>query len=155
MSRLSDKLATDDFIVTSELNPPKGVDVQPLLDRARILDGWVDAVNVTDSAGARMAMAPVAACSLLAAAGVEPILQLTSRDRNRIALQADMLAAAALGVTNLVVMGGDPPKNGDHPEAKPVFDLFASQIIAAAAALANGTDMTGNCLLYTSDAADE
>lgn len=146
MTRLHEHLSAHRFVVTSELNPPKGIDLGALLDKARMLNGCVDAFNVTHSAGAHMAMAPIAACRVLMEQGVEPILQLTSRDRNRIALQADMLAAAALGVENLLVMGGDPPRNGDHPEAKPVFDLYASQIIAAAKALSRGHDLAGHRL---------
>lgn len=146
MSALAHALQSEQFVVTSELNPPKGVDLQALFAKAAVLRDCVQAVNVTDSAGAHMTLAPLAACHLLLDHGVEPILQLTSRDRNRIALQGDMLGAAALGVANLVVMGGDPPGNGDHPEAKPVFDLYASQIIAAARALTEGRDLAGNAL---------
>ncbi|MDH3451112.1 MAG: methylenetetrahydrofolate reductase [Gammaproteobacteria bacterium] len=146
MSALARALQTDQFLVTSELNPPKGVDLRGLYTKAAVLRDCVQAVNVTDSAGAHMALAPLAACHLLLDHGIEPILQLTSRDRNRIALQGDILGAAALGVCNLVVMGGDPPSNGDHPQAKPVFDLYASQIIAAAQALTEGRDLAGNAL---------
>jgi 5,10-methylenetetrahydrofolate reductase len=146
VSALARALQTDQFLVTSELNPPKGVDLDGLYAKAAILRDCVQAVNVTDSAGAHMALAPLAACHLLLDRGLEPILQLTSRDRNRIALQGDILGAAALGIGNLVVMGGDPPTNGDHPQAKPVFDLYASQIIAVAHSLTEGQDMAGNAL---------
>lgn len=146
MSALARALQTDQFLVTSELNPPKGVDLDGLYAKAAVLRDCVQAVNVTDSAGAHMTLAPLAACHKLLDRGLEPILQLTSRDRNRIALQGDILGAAALGVSNLVVMGGDPPSNGDHPQAKPVFDLYASQIIAAAHSLTEGQDMAGNAL---------
>ena len=91
-------------------------------------------------------MDPTAVAHLLLDRGIEPIVQMTSRDKNRIAIQAAMLSAAALGVKNLVFMGGDPPKNGDHPDAKPVFDLFASQLLEAVNALQSGTDFTGNKL---------
>jgi len=146
VSALARALQTDQFLVTSELNPPKGVDLDGLFAKAAVLEDCVQAVNVTDSAGAHMTLAPLAACHMLFEHGLEPILQLTSRDRNRIALQGDILGAAVLGIGNLVVMGGDPPSNGDHPEAKPVFDLFASQIIAAAHSLTMGQDMAGNAL---------
>ena len=96
-----------------------------------------------------MAMDPVAVGHLLIDRGIEPIVQMTSRDKNRLAIQASILGAAALGVSNVVFMGGDPPKNGDHPDAKPVFDLFASQLLEAACALNNGTDFSGNALKGT------
>jgi len=96
-----------------------------------------------------MAMDPVAVGHLLIDRGIEPIVQMTSRDKNRLAIQASILGAAALGVSNVVFMGGDPPKNGDHPDAKPVFDLFASQLLEAACALNNGTDLSGNALKGT------
>ena len=144
ISSLREKIRSGRFIVTSELTPPKGTDLSKLFASADQLSGSVDAVNITDSAGARMAACPLAVATLLAQHGMEPIMQMTARDRNRIALQGDMLGAQLLGIKNLVVMGGDPPKNGDHPEAKPVFDLFASDILKAAASLNNGTDMMGN-----------
>ena len=147
LSRLSEALAGQRFVVTSELNPPKGTDLAPLLERASCLADSVDAINVTDSHGARMTLSPVVAGRALLEHGVEPIIQFTSRDRNRIALQSDLLGAAALGLENVVVMGGDPPANGDHPQAKPVFDVFAAELLAAITALAEGRDMAGNTLL--------
>ena len=93
-----------------------------------------------------MAMDPVAVGHLLIDRGIEPIVQMTSRDKNRLAIQASILGAAALGISNVVFMGGDPPKNGDHPDAKPVFDLFASQLLEAASGLNKGNDLTGNPL---------
>lgn len=137
--------------MTSELVPPKGTDLALLFEKADLLKGSVEAINITDSASARMSIAPMAVSHLLLDRGVEPILQMTSRDRNRIALQADLLGAAALGIPNVVVMGGDPPKNGDHPDAKPVFDVFASQLIGAAAGMAKGHDLTGNELKGNAD----
>ena len=141
----------DGFIVTSELTPPKGTSLDSLLERARMLNRYVDAVNVTDSHAARMAMAPMAVSHLLLDHGVEPIMQITSRDRNRIAIQADLLGAWALGVRNIVFMGGDPPKNGDHPDAKGVFDVLSAPIIRAATGLRDGTDMAGNTLKGSPD----
>lgn len=145
-SRLAEAFEQGRFVVTSELTPPKGTDLGPLLAKADLLAERVDAFNLTDSHGARMAMAPMAAAHLLLDRGIEPILQMTSRDRNRIALQGDLLAASALGIHNVVIMGGDPPTNGDHPDAKPVFDLVSSELIAAAAGLVQGVDSTGNAL---------
>jgi len=115
-----------------------------LLDKAERLQHLVDGFNLTDSHAARMAMTPLAAAHLLVDRGLEPILQITTRDRNRIALQGDLLGADALGVHNIVFMGGDPPSAGDHPDAKPVFDVYSSQMLAAASSLQAGTDMAGN-----------
>ena len=109
--------------MTAEIVPPVSCDPGDLLARASPLEGLADAVNVTDGAGARAHMAATAAAALLVRAGIEPILQLTCRDRNRIALQSDLMGAAAMGVRNLLLLRGDDPKAGDQPDAKPVFDL--------------------------------
>ena len=146
VNHLETALDGDGFVVTSELTPPKGTSLDSLLERARMLSGHVDAFNITDSHAARMAMAPMAVSHLLIDHGVEPIMQITSRDRNRIAIQADLLGAWALGVRNIAFMGGDPPKNGDHPDAKGVFDVASASIIRAAAGMRHGADMAGNAL---------
>ncbi|MGA0381530.1 MAG: methylenetetrahydrofolate reductase [Arenicellales bacterium] len=146
MSKLSDALASKAFVVTSELTPPKGADLGPLFAKAELLKPYATAINLTESHAARMAMDPVAVGHLLLDHGVEPIVQMTSRDKNRLAIQASILGASALGIPNVVFMGGDPPKNGDHPDAKPVFDLFASQLLEAVQALNNGTDLSGAAL---------
>ena len=146
MSALSKALKSSDFVVTSELTPPKGLNLAPLLEKAALLKPYVSAINLTESHAARMAMDPVAVGHLMLDQGVEPIVQMTSRDKNRLAIQASILGACALGISNLVFMGGDPPKNGDHPDAKPVFDLFASQLLEAVRALNSGTDLNGNAL---------
>ena len=151
MSHLRTALDGDGFVVTSELTPPKGTSLDSLLERARGLSGHVDAFNLTDSHAARMAMAPMAVAHLLLDHGLEPIMQVTGRDRNRIAIQADLLGAWALGVRNIAFMGGDPPKNGDHPEAKGVFDVLSADIIRAASGMSGGTDMAGNALSGTPD----
>ncbi len=148
---LRQTIESGEFAVTCELNPPKGISLDSLFEKAEKLRGLVHAYNLTESHAARMAMDPVAAAHLLLDHGFEPIVQMTSRDKNRIALQASMLAAAALGIQNLVFMGGDPPANGDHPEAKPVFDLFASQLLEAAASLNDGADFSGNPLNQATD----
>ena len=145
MPKISD-LAAGAFLTTTELTPPKGADAAPLLATARSLSAAVDAFNLTDSHNARMSMAPLAAARLLLEAGIEPIVQMTSRDRNRIAIQADLLAAAALGVSNVTLMTGDAPTRGDHPDAKAVFDLNSSELIAAAATLNGGRDIAGAAL---------
>lgn len=144
MSKLADALESGKFVVTSELNPPKGTDLQPLFEKADLLRERVDAFNITDSHAAKMSMCPLAVSHLLLDRGVEPIMQMTSRDKNRIALQGDLLGAAALGICNVVFMGGDPPKNGDHPDAKPVFDVLSAGLLRAARSLEKGADMEGN-----------
>ena len=151
VSHLGAALDGDGFVVTSELTPPKGTSVDSLLERARMLSRHVDAFNLTDSHAARMAMAPMAVAHLLLDQGLEPIMQITGRDRNRIAIQADLLGAWALGVRNIAFMGGDPPRNGDHPDAKGVFDVVSAAIIRAAAGMSEGTDMAGNALTGSPD----
>jgi 5,10-methylenetetrahydrofolate reductase len=146
MTRLAEIIDSDRFLITSELNPPKGTRLDPLFEKARQLEPFVDAFNVTDSHAAHMSMAPLAAAHLLKQKGAEPILQITTRDRNRIALQADLLGAFALGIENIVFMGGDPPSAGDHPDAKAVFDVYSSMMLKAAKAMENGHDMAGNPL---------
>ena len=146
VSHLGAALDGDGFVVTSELTPPKGTSLDSLLERARMLSRHVDAFNLTDSHAARMAMAPMAVSHLLLDHGMEPIMQITGRDRNRIAIQADLLGAWALGVRNVAFMGGDPPKNGDHQDAKGVFDVVSADIIRAAAGMSDGADMAGNAL---------
>jgi len=149
MTTVADKIIAREFVVTSELTPPKGVDLADLFAKAQSLKGYVDAFNLTESPRARMAIAPGAVGRLLLDRGIEPIVQITARDRNRIAIQADILGAAALGVRNFVFMAGDPPANGDHPEAKPVFDLNSNQMLRAGHELAQGRDMAGNPLRGT------
>ena len=149
MQTFSESLRSGRFVVTTELNPPKGTDLGVLLKHAEALSGMVDAFNVTDSAGANMTMAPIAAAHLMLDRGIEPILQVTGRDRNRIALEGEMLSAAALGVTNVLCMSGDPPGRGDHPDAVGVFDLKAETLLEAVRSMNTGTDMYGNELRGT------
>jgi 5,10-methylenetetrahydrofolate reductase len=146
MSSFAESLSSGRFLVTAELNPPKGTDLTDLLKKAESLRGWVDAFNLTDSASAVMTMAPIGAAVALKQAGFEPIVQLTGRDRNRIAIQGDMLAAASLGVGTIVCMGGDPPGAGDHPDAKPVFDFDTIALLKAARSMNHGTDFMGKQL---------
>jgi len=149
VGKISEALASGKFVVTTELNPPKGTDLSTLFKHAEALSGMVDAFNMTDSAGANMTMAPIAAAHLMLDRGIEPILQVTGRDRNRIALEGEVLAAAALGINNLLCMSGDPPGRGDHPDAKGVFDLKAETLLEAVKAMNSGTDMYGNELKGT------
>ena len=123
MSNLAALLRQGEFVVTAELNPPKSASGTAVKRRAGILKGTVDAVNVTDSNRSVVAMASIPAALLVREAGVEPIVQITGRDRNRIALQGDLLGAAALGLANFLFMSGDDPKHGNHPDAVHVKDL--------------------------------
>jgi methylenetetrahydrofolate reductase (NADPH) len=121
------------FAVTAEIAPPASGDPQALLDRGLPLRGLADAVNVTDGAQARASMSALAAAAVLAQHGIEPILQMSCRDRNRIALQSDLLGASALGLRNLLMLRGDDPTAGDQPDAMPVFDLDTQALVATAA----------------------
>jgi methylenetetrahydrofolate reductase (NADPH) len=132
VSRLSELLQAGRFAVTAEIAPPASPDPQSLLERALPLRGLADAVNVTDGAQARASMSALAAAAILAQNGIEPILQMSCRDRNRIALQSDLLGAAALGIRNLLMLRGDDPTAGDQPDAKPVFDLQTEDLVATA-----------------------
>lgn len=133
--RLADALRSGRFAVTAEVGPPRGADLAPVRRAAQVLRGWVDAVNVTDNQGANVRVSSLAGSLALLDEGVEPVMQMTCRDRNRIALQSDLLAAGALGVPNLVLMTGDRPEQGDHPDAAAVFDLDSGGLMAAARTL--------------------
>ena len=132
---LRQKLESHRFAITAEVTPPLSCDRGDLLVRAAPLKDLADAVNVTDGAGARAHLESTVAAHLLAQNGIEPILQLTGRDRNRIALQSQLVGAAALGIENILALTGDDPKAGDQPDAKPVFDLDSTGIVATAAAI--------------------
>jgi methylenetetrahydrofolate reductase (NADPH) len=133
--RLADALRTGRFAVTAEVAPPRGADVTRLRETARLLRGWVDAANVTDNQGARVRMSSLAGSAVLLAEGLDPVMQMTCRDRNRIALQSDLLAAGGLGVPHVLLMTGDRPERGDHPDAPGVFDLDSDTLTAAARVL--------------------
>jgi methylenetetrahydrofolate reductase (NADPH) len=140
---LSEKLASGKFVVTCEIGPPKGVDISGMKQNAAALPGRVDAVNVTDQQSSVMRLGSLAGCCLLKQWGLEPVLQMTCRDRNRIALQSDLLSAYVLGVENVLCLTGDYVTLGDHPEAKPVFDLDSVSLIEAARELEKGHDLAG------------
>lgn len=146
ISTLQQKLDAGQFVITAEVCPPKGCDCGDFLAKARALRGGADAINVTDNQGANMRISPLAAAALLIGEGIEPVFQITCRDRNRMALQSDLLGAAALGVRNVLALTGDHISFGDHPQAKPVFDLDSVQLLRAIAGLAEGKDMAGNPL---------
>jgi methylenetetrahydrofolate reductase (NADPH) len=134
-SRLRSILSSGRFALTAEITPPASSDLNELKAKAAPLKGLADAVNVTDGAGARAHIDSTVAASVLLREGIEPILQLTCRDRNRIALQSQLLGAAALGITNLLLLKGDDPGAGDQPDAKPVFDLDTAALAATAVSI--------------------
>jgi methylenetetrahydrofolate reductase (NADPH) len=140
ISSLQAALEAGRFVATAEVCPPKGSDCSGFLARAAALKGIVDAVNVTDNQGANMRISPLAASALLLREGIEPVLQLTCRDRNRLALQSDLLGAAALGVTNVLALTGDHISGGDHPGGKPVFDIDSVQLLKIVSRLGDGFD---------------
>ncbi len=143
MSVLQEALTAGKFVVTAEIGPPKGVDVEPMLEEAHFLQRCVDAINVTDQQSSVMTMGSMAACRLLKEQGMETIYQVTCRDRNRIALQSDLLSAGALGIENILCLTGDYVSLGDHPQAKPVFDLDSVTLLYTAHQLQEGYDLSG------------
>lgn len=141
--RLIDKLGHG-FVLTAEVDPPRGADPTSTLKQAMILRGYVDAVNVSDAPMANLRMNSIMLASLIQEhTGVEVIPHLTARDRNVLALQADLLGAWALGVKNVLVLGGDPPERGDHPQAKPVYEFGAVGLVQTVARLNQGTNLSG------------
>ena len=145
MSLLSEQLGNGQFVVTAEIAPPKGTDLSEALAAVEKLTG-ITAVNVTDNQGANMRMSSLALAARLQQQGTETVLQLTCRDRNRMALQSDLLGAASFGIENLLLLSGDHSKFGDHPDSRPVFDLDSVQLLDMAAGLMAGTDMAGKSL---------
>jgi len=143
---LSEALTAGKFVVTSEIGPPKGIETKEILFEAEFFRGRVDAVNVTDLQSSVMKLGSLATCRLLIEKGLEPVFQVTCRDRNRLALQSDILSGYVLGIRNLLILTGDHPKLGDDPRAKPVFDLDSVQLLEAVKKLQEGEDMAGNKL---------
>lgn len=141
-----DKIKAGKFVVTSEIGPPKGIDIKEMLDDAELIKERVDAINVTDLQSSVLRLGSLAVCHLLKDRGIEPIFQITCRDRNRLALQSDLLSAAVLGIENVLALTGDYPTLGDHPEAKPVFDLGSVELLDVIRSLQEGKDMKGNPL---------
>jgi methylenetetrahydrofolate reductase (NADPH) len=129
-SELQARLRSGQFVITAEITPPVSTDPAEFLRRAMPLKGLATAVTVTDGAGAKVHLSSLATAHFLVNSGIEPIFQMTCRDRNRLALQGDLLGAIALGVRNVLVLGGDDPKAGDQPEAKPVYDLNSRELLA-------------------------
>ncbi len=140
MSIFQTAIHNQEFIVTAEVAPPKGGDPHHMLEMARLLKGRVHGVNITDGSRAVLRMNPLAASVLLLREGVEPICQVACRDRNSIGIQADLMGAHALGIHNILAITGDPVKAGDHPEAKPVFDLESVRLLQLIEKLNRGVD---------------
>jgi 5,10-methylenetetrahydrofolate reductase len=149
VGKLKEALQAGRFVVTAEVGPPKGVDMASVLEDATLLWDRVDAINVTDQQSAVMRLGSLAVCHLLAEKGMEPVFQLTCRDRNRIALQSDLLSAYVLNIENVLCLTGDYVTLGDHPQAKAVFDLDAVSLLEAARSLQEGQDLAGKELTGT------
>ncbi|MBM3598360.1 MAG: methylenetetrahydrofolate reductase [Alphaproteobacteria bacterium] len=147
-SRLEEVLSAGRFAVTAEMASPDSSNPEDVLANIAPLVGHVDAINVTDGSGANAHIASLAASAIIARAGHTPVMQMTCRDRNRIAIQADLVGAAALGINTLLCLGGDDVKAGDHPDAKPVFDLDGTSLIKAARTLCDGQYLSGRKLTH-------
>ena len=144
MSKIQQALESGQFVVTGEIGPPKGVALDKCLHDADMIRNHVTAINVTDLQSAVMRIGSLAVSALLVKRGLEPVYQLTCRDRNRLALQSDLLSAWTLGIENVLCLTGDHPVLGDHTEAKPVYDLDSVQLLKAASTLNQGRDMAGH-----------
>jgi len=142
--KLSELFKKGKFVITSEIGPVKGTETEKMLHEAEEIKAKVDAFNVTDLQSSVMRLGSLVTCHLLKERGMQPILQVTCRDRNRLALQSDILSAAVLGIENILVLTGDHPKLGDHPEAKPVFDVDSVQLLEIVRRMEKGEDMKGN-----------
>ncbi len=145
--KITELFERGEFVVSAEVGPPKGFHVEHLLEEAKTYLSGITAVNVTDNQSSVMRLGSLAMCKALKDEGLTPIYQLTCRDRNRIALQSDLLSAAMFGIENLLLLTGDHTKLGDHPQAKPVFDLDSVSLIHTVKKLEEGVDLGGNPLV--------
>ena len=145
--KITELFERGEFVVSAEVGPPKGFHVEHLLEDAKKYLSGISAVNVTDNQSSVMRLGSLAMSKALLDEGLTPIYQLTCRDRNRIALQSDLLSAAMFGIENLLLLTGDHTKLGDHPQAKPVFDLDSVSLIHAVTELERGVDLGGNALV--------
>ena len=141
-----DALDSGKFLITAEVGPVKGTETNGLLEDAELIKDKVDAVNVTDLQSSVMRLGSMVVCHLLVDRGIDPIFQMTCRDRNRLALQSDLLSAWVLGIKNVLALTGDHPTLGDHPDAMPVFDLDSISLLRAISTLNQGSDLVGNQL---------
>ena len=140
---LQEKIESNQFVVCAEIGPPQSCDGNVIRDRSKHFKGCVDAVNITDNQRAVVRLSSIASAKILLDEGIEPIIQMTCRDRNRLAIQSDLLGAAALGIRNVLCLTGDYQSFGDQPEAKGVFDLDSIQLIAAVATMNSGFLLSG------------
>ena len=145
--RITELFDNGEFVVTAEVGPPKGIHLGHLVEEAKTYLSGITAVNVTDNQSSVMRTSTLATCAMMKNAGLTPIYQATCRDRNRLALQSDLLGAAALGIENILCLTGDHTKMGDHPGAKPVFDLDSVSLLYTASQLEKGVDLAGNALV--------
>ena len=145
--RITELFDNGQFVVTAEVGPPKGIHLEHMVEEAKLYLKDLDAVNITDNQSSVMRTSTLATCALMKNAGLTPIYQATCRDRNRLALQSDLLGAAALGIENILCLTGDHTKMGDHPGAKPVFDLDSVSLLYTASQLEKGVDLAGNALV--------
>ena len=145
--RITELFDKGEFVVTAEVGPPKGIHLGHLVEEAKEYLSGITAVNVTDNQSSVMRTSTLATCAMMKQAGLTPIYQATCRDRNRLALQSDLLGAAALGIENILCLTGDHTKMGDHPGAKPVFDLDSVSLLYTASQLEKGLDLAGNELV--------
>jgi methylenetetrahydrofolate reductase (NADPH) len=144
--QLHEKIERKHFIVTAELGPPQSCSADTIRKKAVYFREGVDAVNITDNQTAIVRLSSIAAAKILLDEGLEPVIQMTCRDRNRIAIQSDLLGAAALGISNILCLTGDHPRFGNHPESKPVFDLDSVQLIATVQRLTEGFFLSGEAM---------
>ena len=145
--RITELFDNGQFVVTAEVGPPKGIHLGHLVDEAKEYLSGITAVNVTDNQSSVMRTSTLATCAMMKNAGLTPIYQATCRDRNRLALQSDLLGAAAMGIENILCLTGDHTKLGDHPGAKPVFDLDSVSLLHTVCQLEKGVDLGGNALV--------
>jgi methylenetetrahydrofolate reductase (NADPH) len=146
MMTFQEALSAGQFVVTAEIGPPKGTDITEMTENIHLLKGKIHAANVTDNQSAVMRICSLAVCRIALDNGLEPILQMTCRDRNRIGLQSDLLGAHVLGIRNVLCMTGDYVSAGDHKDAKPVYDVESVQLLRIVDGLNRGKDMSGNDL---------
>lgn len=144
MSNLEEKIDAGEFVLTCETGPPKGVETEDHLQKLDEISDFIDAFNVTDQQSSVMKLGSLVFAHLIQKRGYEAVYQLTCRDRNRLALQSDLMNAWVLGLENVLALTGDDPSIGDHPDAKPVFDLHSPQLLEAINYLNSGKDMAGN-----------